>query len=222
MNKMKRGKFIVIDGPDGVSKSTVCKKLVELIRTTYKVPVILTREPGGCLEAEAIRALLVSGDFEYSKNTELLLHNAARVEHLNKLVLPKQEEGISVLCDRYVYSTIAYQGYGHCTPLSLIRDAHKMFCNNIFPDLTILLTASKDTIKSRQNAKSNNTEDRYERMPEGFQDRVYHGYMRMLHNIKTEFPTSNGQLVEVSAEGTPDEVMDRVCAALEESKIFED
>ena len=116
-----RGKFITFEGGEGCGKSTHARLLADALRSGGH-SVVLTREPGGSPGAEAIRALLVEGEpGRWDGLTETLLLTAARHDHVDKTIRPALDSGAWVICDRFVDSTIAYQGYGGGVDLELIE-----------------------------------------------------------------------------------------------------
>ena len=109
----KRGFFITFEGGEGAGKSTQCRMLVDALEHEG-ISCLLTREPGGSVGAEEIRKLLVTGDVgRWDALTEILLFSAARRDHLVKTIWPALKNGTVVICDRFVDSTMAYQGYGY-------------------------------------------------------------------------------------------------------------
>lgn len=135
---MQRGKYIVIEGGEGSGKSTQAKLLHEsFVRSN--IQCILAREPGGILESEKIRGILLDKENTLSPITELFLFEAARAEFFKKLVIPSLEEGKSVISDRSGYSSLAYQGYAGGLDLSLIEILNKQATFGIKPDLAFII-----------------------------------------------------------------------------------
>jgi len=131
--------FITIEGGEGTGKSTLISGLAKAL-STQGIEVIQTREPGGSAGAEDIRALLVSGDAErWDAMTELLLVNAARRDHVERVIRPALAQGATVLCDRYIDSTRAYQGM-RGAPRSLINSIHEQAVG-VDPNITLILDA---------------------------------------------------------------------------------
>jgi dTMP kinase len=146
--------FITFEGTDGVGKSTQARLSAEWLNRR-KIPVTLTREPGGGPLAERVRALLLDPKNDMQPLTELLLYQAARVEHLHRVSLPALKRGISVLCDRFTDATLAYQGHAR----GLMRESlvlNKLVCGKFKPDLTLLfdLPAKHGLTKARARKKS--------------------------------------------------------------------
>lgn len=174
--KQKGGAFITFEGGEGSGKSTQSKLLMEAIQQS-RLDVIHTREPGGTEGAEAIRSLLVQGEKDrWTRDTELLLHFAARSEHVTRLVIPKCLNGVHVVCDRFTDSTLAYQGYGHGIAPERIRQLQRLMLEGFSPDLTFMLDIDVKEGIARAGRRGDN-ENRYESMEMEFHERVRQGYL---------------------------------------------
>jgi len=174
-----RGRFITFEGGEGAGKSTHCQRLAEALRAAGKT-VLTTREPGGSPGAEAIRTLLVTGETSrWDGMTELLLHYAARRDHLQKTVLPALGRGDWVISDRFADSTTAYQGYGHSVPLETIETLHSFVVDGLRPDLTLILDVPAEAGLARAGARddANSDSNRYERMNLAFHERLRQGFL---------------------------------------------
>lgn len=170
-----KGKFITIEGGDGVGKSTniAC---VESWLTGRGIGYIRTREPGGTPLAEDIRAVLLTPrDEPFCAKTELLLMFAARAQHLQEKILPALAKGQWVVCDRFTDATYAYQGGGRNLPLAWIDALAKLVLENFKPDLTILLDA--DVAVGLARAASRGEPDRFEREQVAFYERIRTAYL---------------------------------------------
>jgi len=189
------GRFIAIEGIDGVGKSTVAR-LVAADLERHGLDVLLTREPGGSQAAEDLRRLLVEGEpGRWSPMAELLLHTAARVEHLRATILPALAVGRWVLCDRYVASSIAYQGHAMMVGYGAVIQLHDLAAGGIMPDLTVILDAPPEIVAARAGGRIT-AEDRHDRMGAGFTDQVRAGYRACLDDGR-----HNACMVDAS--GTP-------------------
>lgn len=149
---MRRGELIAFEGIDGSGKSTQSRILAERIRALGRT-VVLTREPGGTPIGEAIRALLFDrslGDFE--PRTEALLHSAARAQHVAELIAPALERGETVITDRFVDSTLAYQGGGNQLSLVDLESIQSFAVQDTWPDLRILIDVPPETGLARRLA----------------------------------------------------------------------
>jgi dTMP kinase len=170
-----RGKFITLEGGEGAGKSTQARLLADWLGQKG-ISVTLTREPGGTPSAEDIRNLLVTGAVgRWDSLTETLLHYAARREHMARLILPALDDGQWIICDRFIDSTTAYQGYGQGIDLDVIARLRETVLGAFAPDLTLILDVAPETRRVRTAARPGN-EDRYERMNEAFHDRVRAGF----------------------------------------------
>ncbi len=178
MNNPHKGKFITLEGGEGAGKSTQVEFLITLLKARG-IPVISTREPGGSEGAELIRNLLVQGDVHrWDSITEALLMNAARRDHLKTLIMPALEKGTWVICDRFADSTLAYQGYGHGVALNYLNAIYELIAGSLTPDITFIFDL--DPRLGLERAKSRgDKEDRFERMPLEFHDRIREGFRRI-------------------------------------------
>ncbi|MEA1675145.1 dTMP kinase [Nitrospirillum sp. BR 11163] len=173
---MATGRFITLEGGEGAGKSTQIRLLAQAL-TDRGLEVVTTREPGGGSDgAAAIRGLLVAGDTPWQRLTEALLHNAARHENVEALVRPALARGAWVLCDRYVDSTVAYQGYAMGVDRGILADLHRLSTGNLMPDLTLVLDLSVEAGLSRAGSRPG-AEDRYERMGMDFHERLRRGFL---------------------------------------------
>lgn len=175
---MTRGQFITFEGGEGAGKSTQLKLLAEALARAG-IEVVTTREPGGSKGAEAIRALLVTGDVDrWDAQTEALLHTAARRDHLAKTVWPALERGAWVVCDRFADSTLAYQGYGHGLDKAFITGLTRLAIGDFIPDLTLILDLPVEEGLKRAGGRGG-AEDRYERMGSPFHERLRQGFLEI-------------------------------------------
>jgi dTMP kinase len=149
----QRSLFITFEGCEGCGKSTHSKLLSQFF-SKNNINSVLTREPGGTAAAEKMRALLLDQNLSLEHSSELLLHFAARIEHVNNVIIPSLKENNVVICDRFYDSTIAYQHYGHGLNLEVMNQMHKIFLDNITPDITFLLDISDDVFFQRKHKKS--------------------------------------------------------------------
>lgn len=168
---MPKTPFITFEGGEGTGKSTQAKLLVEAFQLAGK-DAIYTREPGGTPNAETIRALLVNGATDaWVPMTETLLHMAARSEHVQRCIIPALLKGTYVICDRFIDSTVAYQGYGHGLGRQLVEQLHHLTIGEFWPDITFIL--DMDSSKGLTRAQERGTEEnRYEQMQGDFHESV--------------------------------------------------
>lgn len=165
------GRFISLEGGEGSGKSTQARLLADYLKNAGQT-VVITREPGGTDGAEAIRALLVTGDpGRWTSWSEACLVNAARAEHLARVIRPALARGDTIICDRYVDSTRAYQGAGKGIADADLCALHRLACGDVWPDLTIVLTIDPALGLARAGARRGG-EDRFEAHDLGFHDRI--------------------------------------------------
>jgi dTMP kinase len=165
------GRFISFEGGEGSGKSTQARLLADRLRQTGKT-VILTREPGGTDGAEAIRALLVNGDpGRWSPWAEACLVNAARADHVERVIRPALERGDWVICDRFVDSTRAYQGAGKGIADADLCALHVQVTGGLWPDLTIVLLTHPAMGLARAGARGA-AESRFEAHDTAFHERI--------------------------------------------------
>jgi len=177
------GLFITFEGLDGSGKSTQARFLYEELKRR-RIPVLLTREPGGTRIGEQIRTTLHAVDNkEMLPTTEILLYSASRAQLVGEFILPRLAEGFIVLCDRYVDSTFAYQGYGHGLDLEVLRCISQFATRGLLPDLTVYLDLDVVTSlnRRRQAHQSEAGElNRMDRQRIDFYHRVRQGYLAMI------------------------------------------
>ncbi len=169
-------KFFTFEGCEGSGKSTQAKLLHQAFEQA-KIEAILTREPGGTESAEEIRNLLLHSNSSFHPLTELLLHNASRYEHAKNKIIPALRGKQIVICDRFVDSTMAYQGYGHKLGKKFPAMLHNMFMEGLAPDLTFLMDIEPERGLSRANARS--SYDNYEKLDLDFHKRVREGFLEI-------------------------------------------
>ena len=171
---MARGRFISVEGGEGTGKSTQIRLLAERLRAAGH-EVVVTREPGGTEGAEAIRALLLTGDpGRWSPVTEALLMNASRADHVERLVRPALARGSWVLTDRYADSTFVYQGIAGHVSAAALQALHAHATADLWPDLTIILDLPEG--EGLERAMIRGGEGRFEAKGEGFHASVRRGF----------------------------------------------
>ncbi len=173
-----KGKFIVFEGIDGSGKTTQLNLLGEEL-TGRGCPVLLTREPGGTRVGESIREILLNPQYgELVPVAEALLYAAARAQHVAQVILPALREGKVVLCDRFIDSSLAYQGFGRGIELRLLEQINEAAVVGLVPDLVIVLDFSCDTGLDRLS-RSGRRADRIEREALEFHRKVRSGYLAL-------------------------------------------
>jgi dTMP kinase len=170
------GQFISFEGGEGSGKSTQLKLLTSAFEKSG-LPFISTREPGGSKGAEKIRSLLVSGEVDsWDSLTETLLFNAARCDHIGRVVKPAISQGKTVICDRFLDSTLVYQGIGKGLGTAYIKSLHHMIFGNFMPNLTIILDISPEDGLKRAGGR-NHDENRFEKLDIEFHRRIRAGFL---------------------------------------------
>lgn len=174
---MMRERFITFEGVEGCGKSTQIALLEERLRASG-LEVLVTREPGGTVIAEAIRAILLDPEHENMGETaELLLYGAARAQHVHERIRPALERGAVVLCDRFADSTTAYQGAGRGLDRKTLAAIHEIATSGLEPGLTFLLDLAPEV--GLERARSRGRADRLEREALAFHERVRKGYLEI-------------------------------------------
>lgn len=173
---MTRGKFITLEGTEGVGKSTNLRAVTQTV-SAAGIEVVATREPGGTVLAEAIRELLLGIHSEPMADlTELLLVFAARAQHISQVIEPALAAGQWVICDRFTDATYAYQGGGRGFDNSIIAQLETMVQGELRPDMTIYLDVSIEVAAARIAQREH---DRFEREAWEFFDRVRNRYLSL-------------------------------------------
>jgi dTMP kinase len=185
-----RGTFITLEGIDGSGKSTQARALAETLRGRG-LDVVLTREPGGAPGAEAIRRLLVEGSTDrWSAETEILLFNAARRDHLERTILPALARGAVVVSDRFADSTRVYQGAARADLRPLVDQLHALVIG-LEPDLTLVIDMDAHAALARGLARRSG-EDRFEEFGAGFQERLRAGFLALAHDFPNRVQMVDG------------------------------
>jgi dTMP kinase len=202
------GRFITLEGGEGVGKSTQARRLAEALRALGH-DVVETREPGGSPGAEAIRALLLEGGADrWGAGAEALLFAAARADHVAKTIRPALAAGKWVVCDRFLDSSLAYQGGADGLGDAAIRALHDIGSGGFLPDRTLLLTLPPDEAADRATARDEGRADRF-----GARDAAYHA--RVANAFRTLAAADPTRFRIVDARGAPEDVTARLIAALE-------
>ena len=203
---MARGRFISFEGGEGAGKSTQISLLAARLREMGHT-VVQTREPGGTAGAEEIRQLLVTGTPDrWLPITEALLHFAARADHIDRVIRPALERGDWVVSDRFVDSTIAYQGYAGGVDLTHLRLLTDMVVGSTMPDLTILMDIPVEVGLARADERQGH-ETRYERMDIRFHETLRKAFLEIAR-------IDSNRCVIVSAEDDVATVSDAVWQAV--------
>jgi dTMP kinase len=168
--------FITVEGIEGCGKSTLVAALSERLRDSGK-EIIVTREPGGTSVGDGIRKIFLTPGLAVAPLTEALLINAARAQHVLDLMDPALRRGAIVLCDRFIDSTLAYQGYGRGIDLNFLRELCSTAAGGLEPDLTFVLDIPVAISRERACARDGNVGDRMEREDATFYEAVRRGFL---------------------------------------------
>lgn len=179
---MSKGLFITFEGCDGCGKTTVMDRVAEALGKR-NIPLIKTREPGGSVIAEEIRnVILDKKNTNMDPRTEALLYAASRRQHLVEVVLPALERGIHVLSDRYLDSSLAYQGYARGIGMGEVYSINLFATENALPDLTFFLDLSPAEGLKRIHKNDAREVNRLDMEKLSFHEKVYEGYKILLEN----------------------------------------
>lgn len=201
------GRFITLEGGEGVGKSTQLGALAEALQARG-VDVVTTREPGGSPGAEAIRALLLEGEVErWTAETEALLFAAARSDHVARNIRPALEAGTWVLCDRFLDSSLAYQGGAGGIGMADVIRLHQIGSHGLLPDRTLLLDMPVGDAASRQHRRDAGQLDRMGRKSGAYHDDVAAAFRALAVQNPDRYRV-------IDADGAPQEVTQRLLAAL--------
>lgn len=207
---MQIGRFITVEGGEGVGKTTNLAFIEHWLRSRGH-DVVRTREPGGTPLAESIREMLLSPRTEPMADlTELLLVFAARAQHIDQVIRPALEAGKWVLCDRFTDATFAYQGGGRQMDMQAIRALEQLVQQSLRPDLTLLLDVPVETGMARASARS--APDRFESEQLAFFEAVREQYLTRARQEPSRFSI-------IDASPALEAVQDQIETAL---KTFED
>lgn len=192
MNEKFTGRFIVLEGPDGSGKTTQAQRLYQRLKADG-MPCILTEEPGATREGRIIRNILLNPELKISPKTELFLFLADRANHVQKVIEPALSDGKTVVCSRYFYSTLVYQGIARSVaPFSFLLDLNLYATGGIIPDIVFYidiepekgLSKAKDISSQRHNYPDG---DRIESEGLDFQINVRNGYLKIAEHFKDYF-----------------------------------
>lgn len=206
---MRRGLFVTIEGPDGSGKSTQIQYMKSYFEE-HGLPCLFTREPGGTLIGEKLRNIILDKEnAEMCDMTETLLYAASRAQHVEELIKPALAEGKIVVCDRFIDSSIAYQGYGRHLGDS-VRIINEYAVNGCMPDATFLMELDPSIGKSRIRE---DVQDRLELEKIEFHQRVFAGYQELAEQYPERF-------VRIDAAREKEAIRDDILATLE--RLLED
>lgn len=200
------GKFISFEGGEGGGKTTQMVRLAGFLRQ-HNIPFLETREPGGTPQGEELRRLLVQGDPDrWQPISELLMMTAARAEHVHRVIAPALKDGVWVLCDRFVNSTLVYQGIAGDLGIDFVMDLHQRACSGLLPDATFILDLPVEAGLAR--AEKRGGDARFEKKGEVYHENIRAGFKQ----LAALFPQ---RIVEIDAQQS----FDQVWAGIEASII---
>ena len=186
----KKSLFVTFEGIEGSGKSYQSKKLYKSIKKK-RLPVILTREPGGTRNAEKIRRIILDDYFhsgskeKFDRNTDTLLYLAARNEHIINKIIPAILKKKIIICDRFIDSTMAYQVYGKGVSKNLVDSVHKYILGNIKPDLTFILKVNISVALRR--LKKRKRKNRYDKFSKDFYIRAQNAFIKIAKKNKRKY-----------------------------------
>ncbi|WP_456272844.1 dTMP kinase [Bacillus sp. AK031] len=180
---MKQGLFITVEGPEGAGKSTILQKMADELKGKGH-QVVLTREPGGISIAEDIRSVILDrNNTEMDERTEALLYAAARRQHLAEKVVPALENGSIVLCDRFLDSSLAYQGHARGIGMEEVYSINKFAIGDTMPDMTLYFDVSPEIGLERIRKHQGREVNRIDLEDIEFHERVREGYFMLLEQF---------------------------------------
>ena len=201
--------FITFEGPDGSGKSTIIKKVYEkLINDGFDI--VLTREPGGTPIAEKIRDIILdNSNVALDARTEALLYAASRRQHLVEKIRPALKEGKIVLCDRFLDSSLAYQGGGRNLGVQNVLNINLFATENTYPDLTLLFDIDPELGLKRVSQDKKRVADRLDNENENFHEKVYSTFKEIVN-------TNNQRIITIDASKSIEEVTECAYKSIKE------
>lgn len=187
---MAGGTFITIEGGEGAGKTTLIARLTERIHRETGLSTVTTREPGGIPIAEAIRGIILDrGHTSMDARTEALLYAAARRQHLAEKVMPELKRGSVVICDRFVDSSLAYQGYARGLGMEAVWDINRFATEDCMPQLTLYLDLEPEVGLARIEANAQREVNRLDLESLAFHRQVREGYRKIAVMFPDRFIT---------------------------------
>jgi len=196
------GFFITFEGADGCGKSTQMRFLAEYLEGKG-ISVVKTREPGGCPVAERIRDILLDNSSNMDGITEAMLYAAARAAHVRQIIRPALNAGQVVLCDRFIHSSLAYQGYGRELGEDLVRRINAPAIDGCLPDVTVFINVPPEWAFERMN--EHKVHDRLESEDMDFHRRVFEGFTKL---------SQGPGIISIDAKGTKFETREIILDSL--------
>lgn len=189
-----KGRFITIEGPDGAGKTTAAGHVRDMLEARG-IPCLLTREPGGSGIAEQIRTILLDpGNTAMDPLTEAILYAAARRQHLMEVVRPALEAGMTVICDRFVDSSLAYQGQARNLGFEAVWEINHPAIQDMMPDITVLVDIGEEEALKR--IRSRGGCDRFDLEDSRFRQQVREGFLEAARRFPERIVIINGEQSE--------------------------
>ena len=202
--------FITFEGIDGSGKSTQISFLKQWLEEKGH-EILVLREPGGNIVSEKIRTLLLDSKEEIDPRSELLLFTAARAQLVSKVIRPALNQGKIVICDRYIDSSVAYQGYGRGLPIADIENINAFATDGLIPDITFIFDLPVEDAALRAGFRSSDSQskpDRMERSGEEFFRKTKEGYLRIAE-------TSERNIYVIQANEEVESIRQQVCSIVD-------
>lgn len=205
------GLFITIEGPDGAGKTTVLNELYPRLQMIANSEIVKTREPGGVMIAEKIRQIILNPEHQQmDERTEALLYAAARRQHLVEVILPALNAGKIVICDRFVDSSLTYQGAGRRIGMKEIAQINEFATEGLTPNFTLYLDVDSDTGLRRIHRSRTQEIDRLDLEGLEFHQRVRHAYLKLAEE-------NPARIHRIDAKASLQEVVDSSFSAIVEA-----
>ncbi|WP_203248936.1 dTMP kinase [Sporosarcina beigongshangi] len=193
---VQKGIFITFEGPEGAGKTTVIAELYNRLKAEGR-DVLLTREPGGIRIAEKIREIILDNQHqEMDAKTEALLYAAARRQHLTEKVMPALRSGSIVLCDRFVDSSLAYQGRGRGLGIDEVLSINEFAIGDTMPDLTVFFDIDPEIGLARILKNNEREQNRLDKESLDFHNKVYEGYQEIIRRYPNRIVQTDASLSE--------------------------
>ena len=206
-----KGKFVTFEGCEGVGKSRQVKLLEEFLRKN-NIKYYLTREPGGTTLSEKIREIILDkNNAQMTDECEALLYAAARAQLLREEIGPRLERGELVICDRYIDSSLAYQGYARGLGVDFVEKINDYAIKNFMPDYTIFLSLTPEQAFKRKGGADKT--DRVELLGLEFHNKVYQGYLDLSKKYSDRF-------IVIDASGEKDQTHQKIIDALKQKGVI--
>jgi len=207
MKNQQRGWFITLEGGEGVGKTSIIQPLTEKLQR-FHIPIMVTREPGGVELAEKIRCLILNSmDMKMDIRTEALLYAAARRQHLIEKIIPALKQGAIVICDRFIDSSLAYQGYARGLGIEQVREINCFAIENQMPDITFWLDANPEVGLQRISANPVRENNRFDQEQVTFHTAVRAGYQMLAEQYQA-------RIVRVDAEQSFEVIIENMYSIL--------